>query len=97
MWLNREGYDKIARWVHHAPQSIKRYISTFLRVVSLQDQGLGQTEIAFLVGASEKLVRDYLAVYEQAQEKPHQLEKLAEEMERVKGLNGGQKKGGRKV
>jgi len=97
LWLNREGYEKIARWMHHAPQSIKRYVSTFLRVVSLYKQGQGQTEIAFLVGASEKLVRDYLSLYEQAQEKPHQLEKLAEEMERVTGLKGGQKKGGQKV
>ena len=97
LWLNREGYDKIARWVHHSPQSIKRYISTFLRVVSLQGQGRGETEIAFLVGASEKLVSDYLAVYEQAQKEPHQLSKLVEEMERVKGLHGGPKKGGQQT
>jgi biotin operon repressor len=97
LWLNREGYEKIARWVHHTPQAIKRYVRTFMRVVSLQEQGLGQTEIAFLVGASEKLVRDYLAVYEQAEEKPHQMEKLMEELERVKGLQGGQKKGDRKT
>jgi len=31
LWLDREGYDKIARWVHHSPLSIKRYIQTFLR------------------------------------------------------------------
>ncbi len=97
LWLNREGYDKIARWVHHAPQSIKRYVSTFLRVVSLREQGMGPSEIAFVVGASEKLVGDYLTVYEQAQEKPHQLAKLVEELARVKGLNGAQKKGGQKV
>jgi biotin operon repressor len=94
MWLNREGYDQIARWVHHTPQAIKRYVRTFLRIVSLQEQGRAQPEIAFLVGASEKLVSDYLALYEQAQAKPHQLEKLVEEMARVKGLSGEPKKGG---
>ena len=66
-------------------------------MVSLQGQGREKTEIAFLVSASEKLVSDYLAVYEQAQKKPHQLAKLVEEMERVKGLNGDPKKGGQQT
>jgi len=92
LWLNREGYDKIARWMHHSPQAIKRYVSTFLRVVTLDRQGMRESEIAFLVGASVKLVSDYLGVYEQAQGQKHQMEKLNEEIERVNGLNGGQKK-----
>ncbi len=92
LWLNREGYDKIARWMHHSPQSIKRYVSTFLRVVTLHRQGMTVTEIAFLVGASAKLVRDYLEVYEQAQGQKHQMEKLNEEITRVNGLNGVKKR-----
>jgi hypothetical protein len=24
LWLDREGYDKIARWMHHSPQAIQR-------------------------------------------------------------------------
>jgi len=60
LWLDREGYDKIARWVHHSPQSIKRYINTFLRIVALHRQGRPVTEMAFLVGASARLVQDYV-------------------------------------
>jgi hypothetical protein len=93
LWLDREGYDKIARWVHHSPQSIKRYISTFLRVVALHRQGMAREEIAFLVGASQRLVGDYVAVYEQVQEQPHRLEKLEEEVKRVGGADLGAKKG----
>lgn len=92
LWLNREGYNKIARWMHHSPQAIKRYVSTFLRVVTLHRQGMSESEIAFLVGASAKLVRDYLRVYEQAQGQKHQMEKLNEEIERVNGLTGGKKR-----
>ena len=95
LWLNRQGYDQIARWVHHSPQAIKRYVHTFLRVVSLHRQSLTPSEMAFLVGASEKLVRDYLALYERAQGQPHQVSKLAEEIERVRGLNPAAEKGGR--
>ncbi|HMR68555.1 MAG TPA: DUF1670 domain-containing protein, partial [Anaerolineae bacterium] len=92
LWLNREGYDKIARWMHHSPQAIKRYVSTFLRIVTLHGQGMTESEIAFVVGTSVKLVRDYLGVYEQAQGQKHQLEKLNEEIIRVNGLNGGKKR-----
>lgn len=92
LWLNREGYDKIARWMHHSPQAIKRYVSTFLRIVTLQGQGMTESEIAFVVGASVKLVRDYLGVYEQAQGQKHQLEKLNEEIIRVNGLGEGKKR-----
>jgi hypothetical protein len=51
-------------------------------------------EITFLVGASEKLVRDYLAVYQQAEGQSQQMEKLAEELARVNGLNSAEKRGG---
>lgn len=94
LWLNRESYDRIARWVHHSPQAIKRYVNTFLRVVSLQRQGRAVTEIAFLVGASAKLVGDYLAVAERAHERPEQAAKLEEELARVSGLNSAAQKGG---
>jgi len=83
LWLNREGYDKIARWVHHTPQAIKRYVSTFLRLVIMHRQGKAAAEIAFLTRSSPKLVNDYLALYDQAMQQPHQQEKLEEEVERV--------------
>jgi predicted transcriptional regulator len=83
LWLNREGYDKIARWVHHSPQAIKRYVSTFLRLVVLHRQGKDPKEIAFLTQISVKLVNDYLGLYRQALQQPAQFEKLEEELERV--------------
>jgi biotin operon repressor len=97
LWLEREGYDKIARWVHHSPQSIKRYVNTFMRVVALQRQGRPAAEIGFLVGASPKLVTDYLEVYQQAQAQPQQMEKLEEELARISGLGLGAKKEGRRA
>ncbi len=87
LWLDRIGYEQIARRMYHAPQSIKRYISTFLRIVVLYRKGMTVEEIAFLSRSSVKLVEDYLAVYGSALEAPHRLEKLEEELKRV---NGGQ-------
>jgi DNA-binding Lrp family transcriptional regulator len=83
LWLDREGYEKISRWMHHSPQAIKRYVSIFLRVVLLHRQGTLVKEIAFLTQASVRLVKDYLAVYEAALAEPHRREKLEEELARV--------------
>jgi DNA-binding Lrp family transcriptional regulator len=97
LWLDREGYDKIARWVHHSPQSIKRYVSTFLRVVVLHGKETAVSEIAFLTRSSERLVGEYLAVYEAALSTPHRRDKLEEELARVTvgpRLSQGQEKGG---
>ena len=49
MWLDRQGYDRIALWAHHSVQSIKRYIAAFQRVVTLH---------------REKSVERYLKDYE---------------------------------
>jgi predicted transcriptional regulator len=83
LWLDREGYDKIARWVHHSPQAIKRYVNAFLRILSLHQQDAAVEEIAFLTQTSVRLVEDYLTVYHTAQQMPHRREKLAEELARV--------------
>jgi hypothetical protein len=83
LWLDREGDEKISRWLHHSPQAIKRYVSTFLRIVVLHRQGTPVKEIAFLTQSSVRLVKDYLTVYEAAMAEPHRREKLEEELARV--------------
>ena len=40
-------------------------------------------EIAFLTRTSERLVQDYLAIYEAAMAAPHRREKLEEELAKV--------------
>lgn len=83
LWLNRVSYDQIARQVYHSPQAIKRYVSTFLRMVVLQRQGTVVSDIAFLTSSSARLVTDYLALAQAAEGVPHRLAKLEEELHRV--------------
>jgi hypothetical protein len=83
LWLERTGYEGIARRMYHPPQSIKRYISTFLRMVSLHRKGVDVGEIGFVTCSSERLVTDYLAVYQTALAVPQRREKLEEELARV--------------
>lgn len=96
LWLDREGYDKIARWLHHSPQAIKRYVQAFLRIVSLYEKGTAAAEIAFLTQTTRRLVADYLVIYQAAKAIPHRQAKLAEELARVNAagqLADGEKKG----
>jgi DNA-binding Lrp family transcriptional regulator len=83
LWLERAGYDQIARRMYHSPQSIQRYVSLFLRVVLLHRQGTPVKEIAFLTQTSARLVEDYQAVYQAALAVPHRHEKLEEDVARV--------------
>ena len=52
-------------------------------MVVMKKQGKSIEEIAFLTQTSQKLVEDYLELYEKALEKPNQHEKLEEELARV--------------
>jgi biotin operon repressor len=88
LWLDRKGYVQIARQTYHAQQSIKRYVSTFLRIVVLHRKGVPVTEIAFLTRSSEKLVNDYLQVYQTALTVAHRRAKLEEELARVSERQG---------
>ena len=47
LWLDREGYDKTAWWVHQSPQSVQPYVSTFLRMLMLDRQATPVKDIAF--------------------------------------------------
>lgn len=89
LWLDREGYDKIARWVHHTPQAIKRYVNAFLRIVSLHQKETPAAEIAFLTKTTPRLVADYLSIYQEAMAIPHRREKLREELARVNPTGSG--------
>jgi len=85
LWLDRAGYDVISRQVHHSPQAIRRYVSTFLRLVLLHREGKDHKEIAFLTQSSARLVADYLVIYEAAMQNETRRAKLEEEIERVGG------------
>ena len=88
LWLERTGYEQIVRQTYHSQQSVKRYISTFLRMVVLHRKGVRVEEIAFLTQSSVRLVKDYLHVYQAALTVPHRREKLEEEWARVSQRQG---------
>jgi len=96
-WLQGETYDQIALHTHHSLTSIQRYVQAFARVIALHREEFAESQIALLVGKSQALVEEYLAVYRQ-NDTPACRERLAAQLQRLSGASSsGQvpQKGGR--
>jgi len=90
-WLAGETYDQVARQTHHSVSSVQRYVQAFVRVMQLQERGLGWAEIALLLQVSQPLVAEYLAIYQQ-HNTPFARQRLAEQLQRLGQRVVGKKK-----
>jgi len=64
LYLQRYTYTEISRRTRHSPFAIKRYLTTFARVINLTKRGISSQEIAFLLGISSHLTKEYLRLYQ---------------------------------
>lgn len=70
MFLAGFVYSEICRRLRHSSKSVKRYVNTFARLVSLYERGIKTAEeIAHYVGISERLAFEYLELYFSVKEK----------------------------
>jgi hypothetical protein len=98
MYLRRMTYSEIVRRARHAPSSVKRYVETFGRVVVLWEKGVrDEGEIAYVVGVSERLAREYLQLRERydCPEYRDRLEEIARQVRRALSGDGEEKRGSR--
>jgi hypothetical protein len=64
MFLEGSVYTDICRRLRHSSKSVKRYVNSFSRVVSLYKRGIETAgEIAHYVGISKRLAGEYLELY----------------------------------
>lgn len=84
LWIERKHPVEIARILYHSLKSIERYTECFARVINLHGQGLSHSEIAFVVQISERLLNQYIALYEQYNT-PQYRERLEEIIHKAKG------------
>jgi DNA-binding Lrp family transcriptional regulator len=82
-WLRGETYDQIQLHTRHSLVSIKRYVQSFVRVVDLHQQGMPESQIAFVLQISNYLVGEYLALYRQHDATEYQA-RLTEQIERLR-------------
>ena len=95
-YLKRMTYSEIVRRARHAASSVKRYVETFGRVVVLWEKGVREAgEIGFVVGVSERLAREYLALRERYDTTEHRerIEEIARQVRRVLNGDGEEKRG----
>jgi len=55
--------SEVARRMHHSIRSVERYLQAFERVVYLSEKGFSNAEIRYSVGISERLVEEYIQLY----------------------------------
>jgi hypothetical protein len=84
MYLSGYVYTEICRRTRHSARAVKRYVNTFVRVVSLYERGISSSaEIAHYVGTSERLAVQYLALYFKVREKSQWLSRIEDLLEQT--------------
>ena len=69
-WLEGKEPVAVARAINHSLSAVERYLEDFKRVSLLVMKGLDEITIARAANLSPALVRTYLAMYQEAREKP---------------------------
>jgi len=93
LYLSGETYDSIMRKSRHSAFSIKRYVSSFGRMLLLLDHGLEDVkEMSRLLCQSERLTEEYLEIYERHKEGDKWPKIYVELLEQLKALYPSKKK-----
>jgi hypothetical protein len=98
MYLKGLTYSQIVRRARHSPSAIKRYVESFGRVVVLCERGVeAASEIGYILGVSERLAGEYLALRRRydGEEYRDRLEEIVRQVRRVLGGCGEEKRGSR--
>jgi DNA-binding CsgD family transcriptional regulator len=88
--LEGKTTSQICNILHHCPEAVANYLSTFTRCVQLARRGMQEGQIAFLLRRGRGLVRQYLALLGE-REKDKNLAYHLDELLRL-GCCGGKKK-----
>jgi hypothetical protein len=78
-WLAGYTFSQIEQRRQHSLHSIERYCSGFQRVARLHTHGLSVAEMRISTGMSERLIEEYLALYEAEGIENEQIQQLLNE------------------
>jgi hypothetical protein len=70
LWLEGYEYTDIERKTGHSSISVQRYLSGFTKTVRFYSRGYSAPEIRELTDMSERLVKEYLDLYENCKDQP---------------------------
>ncbi len=95
LYLNGYTYDEIIRKSRHSAHSIKRYVSSFGRLLLIRSHGIESiSEISRLLHQSERLTKEYLGLYEKHKKGDHWPKIYLELLQQLKALYPSKKKRG---
>ena len=95
LYLSGYTYDEIMRKSRHSAHSIKRYVMSFGRLLLLLNHGMTSVvELSRLLSMSERLVREYLLLFEQHKQGDQWPVVYVELLGQLKALYPSKKKGG---
>jgi len=93
MYLSGDTYQEIIRKSRHSAFSIKRYVSSFGRLLLLLDHGLDDVkQMSRLLGQSERLTKEYLEIFERHKDGDKWPKVYVELLEQLKALYPAKKK-----
>lgn len=93
LYLKGYTYDEIIRKSRHSGHSIKRYVSSFGRLLLILSHGIKEvSEISRLLHQSERLTKEYLELYEKHKKGEHWSKVYIELLEQLKALYPSKKK-----
>lgn len=67
LYLKGYTFSEIEQQTNHSETSIKRYLADFIQVASLHRQAFSPAQIRLIAQKSDRLVREYLQLYDQHQ------------------------------
>lgn len=76
MWLEGYEYTDIERKTGHSSTSVQRYLVGFSKTVRFHSRGYSAPEIRELTDMSERVVNEYLELYEESKERPESQARL---------------------
>jgi hypothetical protein len=82
-WLAGYTFSQIERRRWHSISSIERYCLDFQRIVRLYQHGLSVADIRISTGLSERLIGEYLAIYQAAEPDNDRLRQLFNEPDKA--------------
>jgi len=89
LYLKGYQFTEIELKTNHSEQSVRRYLKDFVQVVALRHQRFSVAQIRQVTGFSERLVGEYLDLYEHyAGQKNDRLALLVEPAPAKKGALG---------
>jgi predicted GIY-YIG superfamily endonuclease len=93
LYLKGYTYDEIIRKTRHSAHSIKRYVSSFGRLLLIISHGIEDiSEISRLLHQSERLTKEYLELYDKHKREGHWPKVYIELLEQLKALYPSKKK-----